>query len=191
MSIFHEEPPPQLPQGRVVTPTPPIAGAEFDMYARATPEGEWSYVVDDGPIVYGKQPWPFRRFSHINGRGRVYTEAGSVRLSPDVAYYSWRNEYVLLYARKGGASVYGRLHLWVAPQGMGGWVYDAWFDIEVPSFEGAFRGVLPPEVAEQGAVKLARITAFLRAEASRRDAGRRAPVTAGDLYARAQRAQEG
>lgn len=167
---------------------PPITGAEFDGYAGPTPQGEWAYVVDDYGIVYGKRPWPFRRFSHMNGKRSVYTEGASVRLAPDTEFRAWRNEYVLLFVREDGLSADGIMHLWVAPQGMGGWVENVHVTIAVPSFEGTFRTELPPEVAEQGAAKLTRITALLRAEAARRDAGQRRPVTAHELYAQRQRA---
>ncbi|ASR39972.1 hypothetical protein BAY61_32340 (plasmid) [Prauserella marina] len=41
--------------------------------------GDWSYVVDDTGIEYVNDWYPYSR---------------SVRLAPDVAFYSWRNEYV-------------------------------------------------------------------------------------------------
>jgi hypothetical protein len=178
--------------------TAPIPGAEFDAYATPPREGDWSYVLDDTQIVYGKKPWPFRRraadgFAAYGSPGRRqrarYTEGASIRLSPDVEFRSWRNEYVVIHTMDEGSRATGNLRLWAGQQGMGGWVYNARFDVAVPSFDCSFRNELPGELEEQGRVKLDRITAFLRAEAARRDSGKRAPVTAADLESKREKEQ--
>jgi hypothetical protein len=161
---------------------------EFDGYALKPPEGDWDYVVDDTQVRYSKRwPWPFEKDGRLRFEAeRTHPVPASVRISPDVAYYSWRNEYVLLFPSDDGVTAAGSCRLWLRPQGMGAMVVRAFFTIHVPTdgtrdFRCAFTSDPPAEVAGQGEAKLRRIEAFLRSEAKDRDEGRVEPVTAADL----------
>lgn len=92
------------------------AGARWDMYAVAPPEGDWAYILDDYGIKYRRglvaqrlRPgwWPFAyddpKREHQARRDRrsgpVKQECGAAHicLSPDTAFYAWRNETVSVF----------------------------------------------------------------------------------------------
>lgn len=165
-------------------------GSEFDMYAVVPPDGEWAYALDDFGIKYRRGGgWPFRRGDGDGG-------AAGVRLAPDTAYQSWRNEYVLLWpGRHGrydreGTSGWGHasLSLFVRGQGRGGVVVPVVVEIDVVSGAVHVAGDCPGVVLGQAEVKGERLLAFLATHWER--AGRaRLPrlVTAHEQWARRQR----
>jgi hypothetical protein len=90
--------------------TPPYAASADKLYTHAVTLdlGTWAYALDDPPGVYGPGWYPFHELvtepqpvrgsvTHVTqpvptGKTRPRT----VRISPDVQFYSWGNEYVLL-----------------------------------------------------------------------------------------------
>ena len=166
------------------------AASVFDMYAIAPPDGEWSYTLDDFGISYRRGGgWPFRR---RDGDG----SAAGVRLAPDSAFQSWRNEYVLLWpGRHGrydsdGTSGWGHtsLRLYVRPQGLGGMVVPVVVELDAVSGAVHVADDCPAVVLGQAQMKGARLLAYLVEQWER--AGRaRLPrlVTAHERWQRRQR----
>jgi len=189
--------------------------AEFDMYAKEPPAGEWGYMVDDYGIKYRRglvaqrlRPgwWPFayedaereRQARRPRHGDNVPQECGAaiVRLTPDTAFYSWRNEMVIADPDlKVPHLAQARLTLWVRPQGMGGIVIDCdvTFDLKARTYSFAdngerwFAGIgadWPAELKEQAESKAAKLLAFFLAAMDARDNGPERPVTGHDRYNR-------
>lgn len=157
----------------------------FNPYGLPTPEGDWAYRLDDHGISYSRNPlWPFRRRIDAARTAR-FEEDASVRMAPDTGYRAWNSQYVtLLGPRESTERSSGYLKLFVRKQGMGTIAIPCTFDIDLRGFECTPRGIVPPEAQADADLKFPRITAFLQAEAARRDAGRRRPVTAYEIYMR-------
>jgi hypothetical protein len=118
----------------------------FDMYGGATPDGDWGYVVDDCGITYGPGWWPY----HRDGK------PGTVRVSPNTEFRSWRNEYVLISPSPSltePATAVARLQLFVRPQGMGAMTVAARIGVDIRQRTFSLPDGLPAELHEQATVK--------------------------------------
>lgn len=165
---------------------PPAIAAEdeLDRYAVHLALGDWSYALDAPPEVYGPGWYPFHRqvllrepdprnnVAHV-GRDVATdrTVPTSVRISPDVEFRSWRNEYVSLLPYHNDSRVKALTKLYVKP------VTVRLIEIVTDLRE---RTVILPEgvpdaLREQAEVKGQRILDFLNAARSERRRGRPAP----------------
>lgn len=161
--------------------------SRFDGYAVPTPEGAWKYALDDFGIAYRRTGWPFAPAEPTRGRDGNPITVRSIRLAPDTAYQSWRNEYVMLSPGRSdtfdsagtGPWAHAWLKLWVRPQGMGGIVVPTTIDINWQTETVDIDPDCPPALRDQATLKGHRILEFL-AEHQRlaRTRGQRTPVTA-------------
>lgn len=155
---------------------PPHPREEFDMYGQLLDLGDWSYVLDDTGVRYGSGWYPYDK---------------SVRLSPDVEFRSWRNEYVLVSWTEDPAVVKARLKLATRKHGMMGAMV-----VRVQATLNLEHGTvtlhpddLTGELLHQAQTKARRIIDLFAAERARRDTPRKRlkPVTAADLQERRER----
>jgi hypothetical protein len=152
-------------------------------------DATWAYVLDDYGVSYGPGWWPFYadRTSPLAGSSTDRTPRPcGVRLAPDVAFYAWHTEYLLLYPTDQPGVVDGACH--VVSSGtprhdaeritfrlrlLG----DSWV---AEPIRGGTRG------SAQGrdilAEKLHRAIGFITAAIATRDRGADRPTTAADLY---------
>ncbi|MEB3023353.1 MULTISPECIES: hypothetical protein [Mycolicibacter] len=182
--------------------------SKFDGYAVPTPPGDWRYALDESGVFYRREGWPFgrepSRVSACQASGIRSAQAwklvpASVRVSPDVAYQSWRNEYVLLHpgrlpeyvgtTEEDNEFAHAYLDLWVRKQGLGGIVVPR-VAIELDMHTSTVRvdAKCPAEVRGQAELKARRLLEFLveHQEKARRPRGRRAPGTSHDAWAKSQ-----
>ncbi|MFD0261951.1 hypothetical protein ACFVH7_27215 [Kitasatospora indigofera] len=157
---------------------------EFDMYGIELPLGDWSYRVDQPGTVYGAGPYPFHEplqrtewhpasplipFQVDTGT----TRPTAVRVSPDVEFRSWRNEYVSL--RPAGDVVHAQLKLFVARQGMGATTRRVTLAIDPGAGTVTVPDACPARLRDQAEVKGRRLLALLLEARSERDAGQDGP----------------
>jgi len=150
----------------------------FDMYGAAPPDGEWGYVVDDYDITYGPGWWPY----HRDGK------PGTVRVSPNTEFRSWRNEYVLISPNlTASATVVARLHLFLRAQGMGAMTVAACIGVDIRQRTFSLLDGLPTELHEQATVKGRRLLDLILAGRTDRRRSAARPRTAADLARQPQR----
>jgi hypothetical protein len=144
----------------------------FDMYAVTPPEGDWRYVLDDYDVAYGPGWWPF----HRDGR------ATQVRLSPDTAFLSWRNEYVLASPPTSPRSptASARFRLSLRRQGSGAMVVPVRVTVDLRAGAVRWPDGLPGELRGQAAMKGERLVDLVRAARGERRRGVARPTTAHD-----------
>jgi hypothetical protein len=154
--------------------------AKFDGYAQATPQGEWSYCLDEPQIVFGPGWWPFYRSPHHTAAPVPAT----VRLSPDTAYRSWRNEYVLVFDdRESSRMCWFGLRIWLRAQGMGGFVWESGhITLDIPTGTWAITGDVPDEVLTEVETKVAKIHTFIHQMRSLRRKGVERPPHAHEAW---------
>jgi hypothetical protein len=141
------------------------------MYGGPPPDGEWNYIVDDHSITFGPGWWPYYR----DGK------PGTVRMSPDTEFRSWRNEYILTRPRRSEpAQAVARLHLYVRPQGMGAMTVAAQLVIDIRQHTVALPDGLPEHLCEQAATKGQRLLDRILADRRHRRRGAAGPHTAYD-----------
>lgn len=152
-------------------------------HAIELPLGDWAYALDDGPGVYGPGWYPFhehvwRREPVPNGVAHTSREVRTprtrlrmVRISPDKAFYSWGNEYVLLQPYLDDSRVTARTSLYVKR------ATSRRTEIGVDLREKAviIPDGCPENLLEQAQVKGQRILDFLLRARSERRRGRPAP----------------
>lgn len=143
---------------------------KFDGWAIAPPEGDWEYELDDFGVTFGSGWWPFYK----DGK------PAAVRLAPDTAYQSWRNEYVLLWS-DGDATAHAGLKLWRRPQGMGGMVARARVTIDIRGKRATVGTACPSDLLEQAEAKAERLLRFILMARGERRADRRL-ITAHERY---------
>ncbi|TKG62377.1 MULTISPECIES: hypothetical protein [Pseudonocardiaceae] len=154
---------------------------EFDMYGLELELGTWSYILDDFGIVYGPGWYPFHRAltrSEQNPSAPLLnravpvgtTKPTGVRLSPNVAEYSWRNEYVLLAPID--HRVQARTRLFVRKQGLGAMVRRITIEVDLRAELVTIPDQCPAALREQAEVKGQRVLDLL--QAARRERRRRA-----------------
>lgn len=175
---------------------------KVDGYALQPPDGEWGYVIDGSNVIYRRGLvaqklrrgwWPFadrdtdqeQRERHSGRYGVIPQECGwaSVRLSPDVRLYSWRNEYVLAGPDLTVPHMaHASAHLWVEPRRTISVEYHlnladhTWTIDRLPDDA-------PQHVRDQANAKGDRLVAFFKAACEARDGTDREPVTAAQLEA--------
>ncbi|MFE7135905.1 hypothetical protein ACFVIM_34145 [Streptomyces sp. NPDC057638] len=171
----HEEP----------TALPVAARDEFDMYGVQLDLGDWSYALDDTQVVYGPGWSPFHRhvqrieqhpadplLTRRTDTGR--TECAAVRISPDIEFRSWRNEYVVL--RPFGRRTRAELRLNTTGRGPGATTRRVTIEIDLRTRQAAIPDRCPKELREQAEVKATRILDFLTVARSERRRGAEAPA---------------
>jgi hypothetical protein len=143
---------------------------EFDGWAIAPPTGEWEYELDDFGATFGPGWWPFYKEGH----------PAAVRLAPNTAYQSWRNEYVTLW-NNSEAIAHADLKLWRRPQGMGGMIGRARVTIDIRNKRVTISAGCPADLREQAEAKAERLLRFILMARRERRAGRRL-ITAHERY---------
>ena len=130
-------------------------------------DGDWGYEVDDfGDIHYGPGWFPFRF------EGQVC----SIRVAPDVAYYSWGSQYVTLSPGR-GSTVLADVHLGGPRHGTSAIIR---LDVRARTF--TLPDDLPPDQAAEGAAKARRLLDLLHCSRAERNRGQARPVTAYDRW---------
>jgi hypothetical protein len=141
--------------------------------------------------MYGPGWWPFytdRNWPLTGGVNEAPTQPCGVRLAPDVAYYAWHTEYLLLYPTDEPGVISGSCH--VTPRDT------SRHHAERLAFPLRMRGrrwVAEPigsstHDANVLAEKTRRAIAFLHAAIAERDAAARQPTTAADRETAAEEA---
>lgn len=144
----------------------------FDMYGITPPPGDWAYVLDDTGIAFGPGWWPFHRDGAPAG----------IRVSPDVEFRSWRNEYVLLYpSTSGPAAATARITLYVRPQGMGAMTVVAYLGLDIRQRTYTLPDGLPEHLHEKAITKAQRLLDFISNTRADRRRGSPRPRTAADI----------
>jgi hypothetical protein len=160
---------------------PAVAPAdEFDMYGIELDLGDWAYALDQSGVVYGPGWYPFHRpvtslepnpaaplVHHPVETGR--TAQTGVRISPDAAHYSWRNEYVAL--EPFDHRVRARMALFVRRQGMGAMVRRVSIEIDLRNRHVTIPEACPEQLRHQADIKGHRILDLLRAARRERRRG--------------------
>jgi hypothetical protein len=156
-----------------------VPGAYVDLSGVATPEGEWAYAVDDH-VTYGPGPWPFYRITTDPSKSRP----AAVRVSPDAAFYSWRNEYVRLgpsFWDEGFAEA--TLCLYLGRRGGRHFLVDGKIRLDLRARTASVHASVPAPVRDQAQTKADRLLRMVVRHRQARQAGAKRPVTAGDLEA--------
>ncbi|MEV1083455.1 hypothetical protein AB0I98_35445 [Streptomyces sp. NPDC050211] len=165
--------------------SPPVIAPkdEYDGYAIKLDLGDWCYALDCSPCIYGPGWYPFYEYvtrpvhdpsAPLAGPRDVATgqiRPTSVRISPDVEWYSWRNEYVTLFPYYNDHRVKARTRLYVQRTTVRGIEIGIDLRTEVVILpEGC-----PDNLQEQAEVKGRRILDFLKRARSERRRGLTAP----------------
>ncbi|WP_433635466.1 hypothetical protein [Nocardia sp. CA-120079] len=160
-----------------LTPTDPI-GSYFDGWAVPTPAGEWHYELDDWGIYYGAGWWPFHQYyEQTHGPSRL--APASIRVSPDTAYQSWRNESILLWPCETHPNrVDARPTLFVRTQGLGAIVAKTDITLDIKQRATTIASTCPPQLREQAETKAARLLRFVLDHRRARRRGITEPETA-------------
>lgn len=119
-----------------------------------------------------REPDPHNLTAHVGrdvATGR--TEPTWVRISPNKAFRSWRNEYVTLHPYRNDARVKALTHLYVSPV----MVRRIELVTDLRGQSVILPDGVPDNLHEQAEVKGQRILAFLNAARSERRRGRPAP----------------
>jgi hypothetical protein len=143
----------------------------------------WSYILDDTNIMYGPGWWPFytdRNWPLTGGVNEAPTQPCGVRLAPDIAFYAWHTEYLLLYPTDEPGVVSGSCH--VTPRDT------SRHHAERLAFQLRMHGERwlaepvgsPTHDADVLAEKTRRAVDFLHAAIAERNGGARQPTTAAD-----------
>ena len=164
---------------RTVFPGPYVADTDAPyMHSVQLPLGDWAYLLDDAPGLYGPGWYPFHRentrrepdprnqVAHV-GRDVLTntTSPCSVRISPDVDFRSWGNEYVTLWSYGADARVLAHMNLFVEH----GHVRRVNLGIDLRKQRTLLPEGIPDSLMEQAETKGQRILDFLnRARAERR-----------------------
>lgn len=163
---------------------------EFDMYGLELPLDDWAYTLDEPGIVYGPGWYPFHRptsrseqnpaaplLNHTVATGK--TEPARVRISPNVANYSWRNEYVRLVPID--HRVQARITLFVRRQGLGAMVRRITIEVDLRAGLVTIPERCPEPLRNQAEVKGQRVLDLLTT--ARRERRRRAKTPTAVLAA--------
>lgn len=163
--------------------------AEFDMYGIRLPLEKWSaYRIDGYAIVYGPGWWPFH--DHVTElvaqpqttaqipkevrTGR--TRPCSLRLSPNCANYSWRNEYVSVTPDNGGGpAATARLVLVHSPTGRID-THTVHIVLNMEDGTVTLPDSCPPHLRREAETKGLRILGLIARGRTERKAGHPAPV---------------
>lgn len=166
-------------------PGPSVAAAdEWDMYGLELDLGVWNYQLDQGGVVYGPGRYPFHQpdtFRETDPSFPVLTHEvptgctrpASVRLSPDVANYAWRNEYVTV--EPFGDLALLRTRLFAGRVGHQIMVRSIAIELDLATERIAVPAGCPDTLVEQATVKAQRVLALLRAARDERDSGEPCP----------------
>ncbi len=145
----------------------------FDPYAVFPPRESWDYVVDDIPIV--RDP--------VGSPRLLVSDHSSVRLAPDAAHRSWRNEYVLVHEEDGPSPILRiRATLYLLPRGAGADLIDfeAW--VQHPVSDHHVHLLVTAAHLHRARIKVAKVMDWYRAERLRRDRGETPMLTARELW---------
>ncbi|MFD3923068.1 hypothetical protein [Streptomyces sp. NPDC058595] len=163
--------------------------AEFDMYGVRLPLEQWgSYRIDGCATVYGPGWWPFH--NHVTElvaqpettlqmpkevrTGR--TRPRSLRLSPNCANYSWRNEYVgVTPGKDGGPKASARLRLVHSPTGRID-THTVHIVLDMEDGTVTLPDSCPPHLRREAETKGLRILTLIARGRMERKAGHPAPV---------------
>jgi Tfp pilus assembly protein PilN len=138
----------------------------FDMYGVLLDLGGWSYVVDDTSVRYVNDWYPYSK---------------SVRVAPDVASYSWRNEYVGVRPGPEPHLAGARLRLSIRRQGSGVMAVNVDATLDLRADTATFQpDDLTGDLLHQAKVKARRLLDLLAAERLRQRTAPH-PVTAAEL----------
>lgn len=170
---------------------------EFDMYGLELPLDNWAYVLDEPGIVYGPGWYPFHRTlsrSEQNPTAPLLnravpigkTEPTGVRISPNAANYSWRNEYVRLVPID--HRVRARMALFVRKQGLGAMVRRITVEVDLRADLVTVPQECPDPLRKQADIKGQRVLNLLTA--ARRERRRRAKTPTAVLASWAQPQQD-
>ncbi|MGW1741197.1 hypothetical protein ACWCPQ_20585 [Nocardia sp. NPDC001965] len=104
-------------------------------------------------------------------------------MSPDTAYQSWRNEYVLLWpSHNQSTRVDARLRLFVRTQGLGAILADTHIILDLKQRTTTIDTACPPSLREQAETKAARLLHFVLDHRAARRCGITEPPTAHDRW---------
>lgn len=166
-------------------PGPSVAAAnEWDMYGIELALGDWHYQLDQGDVVYGLGLYPFHQPDTYRETDPSFpvltremptgsTQPTSVRLSPDVAHYAWRNEYVAL--EPFGDLALLRMCLFAGRVGHKIMVRSIAIGLDLASERVTLPPGCPDALIEQATIKSQRVLALLRAARAERDGGEPCP----------------
>jgi hypothetical protein len=146
---------------------------QFQPWATPPPRGDWAHILAEFDVTFGPGWWPYR---HGN-------ELRCVRVSPDIQYRAWNNEYVRLYPNA-DATVTAYLQLWLCRQGMGGKVAHASATIDIRAQRASVDGDCPAAVKHQAEIKAQRLLELILTGRSERRTGWERPWTAYDMHLR-------
>ena len=131
----------------------------------------WGYALDGfhSNVCYGPGLWPI--YARERPRSPKKAPVAGVRISPDVAVYSWGPEYVLLGVDDDGIGATATLHL--------NRVYDFENRVEIKIDLRDLSFEIVGDVREHGAEateKAEKIVALIRTWQAERDKGRSRPI---------------
>jgi hypothetical protein len=169
MSTHHPRPAWQMPPG----------------LPQATDE-TWTYILDDSGVTYGPGWWPLHA-DRTSPRSALSTDRTptpcGVRLAPDVAFYAWHTEYVVLYPTDETGVIAGGCSV-VPDDTPRHNAHRVPFQLRLVGDDWVAEQVCPATVGQDILVeKTRRAIDFVRAAITERDAGADRPTTAADRQA--------
>jgi hypothetical protein len=157
---------------------PYLGAPQFDMYFVNLDLDGWAYALDGSNALYGPGPYPFYEEVHelvpnpsAGPHAMKHAPTGelrptSVRLAPDCAHFSWRNEYVGLYPHPAGAVA----HLSLAT-GTRRYIRPMWAVLDLEAGRAVLPDDIPEDLTEQAETKTRRLLDLVARACAERDAG--------------------